>query len=197
MAARVLSFRPRSRSAALCRIFRRFLGHPNLPKTPLSGPTSKLEPRPGGGKARIGAVRSEAEGNQLRQDGAERGTGSTPNSVDAAPSDRVATSGATGQGRPQDSSLGRGASGAMAEHSQPSALADLGMSLSTWCARRRVSQSALAMRVGVSASHLNQIARGRARPSSELAQRILAVIGRIPQERRSPDPLDVASTPSR
>src|SRR5579871_4061426 len=60
------------------------------------------------------------------------------------------------------------------EHARPPAPADLSAAMRAWCARR-VSQSALAMRVGISASHLNQIVHGRARPSLELARRILAV----------------------
>jgi transcriptional regulator with XRE-family HTH domain len=40
--------------------------------------------------------------------------------------------------------------------------------------QRRISQSALAMRVGVSASHLNRVLRGRARPSPALLRRLRA-----------------------
>lgn len=54
---------------------------------------------------------------------------------------------------------------------------DLPESMKLWCQQQRISQSALAMRVGISTSHLNQIIQGHARPSPELAQRIRAVIG--------------------
>ncbi|HXX38083.1 MAG TPA: helix-turn-helix transcriptional regulator [bacterium] len=56
-------------------------------------------------------------------------------------------------------------------------LINLPESMKLWCHEQRVSQSALAMRVGISTSHLNQIIHGHARPSPELAQRIRAVIG--------------------
>ncbi len=45
--------------------------------------------------------------------------------------------------------------------------------LKTWCVKRGVSQSALAMKLGISASHLNSIINGRAQPGAELAQKIL------------------------
>lgn len=61
-----------------------------------------------------------------------------------------------------------------------SSLFGLRTSVRAWCAQQRVSQSALAMRVGISASHLNQIIRGRSRPSPELAQRIRVLIGGAP-----------------
>jgi len=41
-----------------------------------------------------------------------------------------------------------------------------------------MSQSAFAMKVGVSAAHFNQIVNGQARPSRSLAQRILAALVR-------------------
>ncbi|SRR5579871_790345 len=50
-------------------------------------------------------------------------------------------------------------------------------SMRRWCLEQHVSQSTLAMRVGVSASHLNQIILGHVRPSAELAHRIRAAIG--------------------
>lgn len=56
----------------------------------------------------------------------------------------------------------------------------LGAELKRWCEERRISQSALAMRVGVSASHLNQIVNGRARPSYDLLRRIMTELGRKP-----------------
>ncbi|HLJ59286.1 MAG TPA: helix-turn-helix transcriptional regulator [bacterium] len=55
---------------------------------------------------------------------------------------------------------------------------ELPESMKLWCQRQHISQSALAMRVGISTSHLNQIIQGHARPSLALAQRIRAVIGR-------------------
>ena len=61
-----------------------------------------------------------------------------------------------------------------------SSLFGLRTSVRAWCAQQRVSQSALAMRAGISASHLNQIIRGRSRPSPELAQRIRGLIGGAP-----------------
>lgn len=61
-----------------------------------------------------------------------------------------------------------------------SSLFGLRTSVRAWCAQRRVSQSALAMRAGISASHLSQIIRGRSRPSPELAQRIRGLIGGAP-----------------
>ncbi|GEM_PF-4427895 len=66
------------------------------------------------------------------------------------------------------------------EHARLPVPADLAAAMRAWCARRGVSQSALAMRVGISASHLNQIVHGRARPSLELAQRIAAVLEAAP-----------------
>ncbi|GEM_PF-3054336 len=50
-------------------------------------------------------------------------------------------------------------------------------SMRRWCLEQHVSQSTLAMRVGVSASHLNQIILGHVRPSAELAHRIRTAIG--------------------
>jgi len=44
--------------------------------------------------------------------------------------------------------------------------------LKTWCVKRGVSQSALAMKLGISASHLNGIINGRAQPGAGLAQKI-------------------------
>jgi DNA-binding XRE family transcriptional regulator len=61
-----------------------------------------------------------------------------------------------------------------------SSLFGLRTSVRAWCAQQRVSQSALAMRAGISASHLSQIIRGRSRPSPELAQRIRCLIGGAP-----------------
>ncbi|HLJ62099.1 MAG TPA: helix-turn-helix transcriptional regulator [bacterium] len=63
---------------------------------------------------------------------------------------------------------------------QQSSLFGLRTSVRAWCAEQRVSQSALAMRAGISASHLNQIIRGRSRPSPALAQRIRGLIGGAP-----------------
>ncbi|HKV45635.1 MAG TPA: helix-turn-helix transcriptional regulator [bacterium] len=53
---------------------------------------------------------------------------------------------------------------------------DLGTLLKHWCREWHISQSAFAMRVGVSAAHFNQIVNGQARPSSGLAQRILEAL---------------------
>jgi len=53
---------------------------------------------------------------------------------------------------------------------------NLGADLKHLCQEKGLSQSALAMKVGVSASHLNQIINGRARPSSDLIRRILDVL---------------------
>lgn len=50
--------------------------------------------------------------------------------------------------------------------------------LRSWCEERGVSQSSLAMEIGVSVSHLNQVINGRARPSAELTQRIAEVLER-------------------
>lgn len=50
--------------------------------------------------------------------------------------------------------------------------------LRAWCEERGTSQSALAMEIGVSVSHLNQVINGRARPSAELARRIVEVLKR-------------------
>ena len=50
--------------------------------------------------------------------------------------------------------------------------------LRSWCEERGTSQSALAMEIGVSVSHLNQVINGRARPSAELARRIVEVLRR-------------------
>jgi len=67
-------------------------------------------------------------------------------------------------------------------------LFDLSESMKLWCQQLHVSQSTLAMRVGVSTSHINQIIHGRVRPSAELARRIRTVISgksRLP-DRASP-----------
>lgn len=56
------------------------------------------------------------------------------------------------------------------------ALHRLANDLKQLCKQRRISQSALAMKVGVSTSHMNQIINGRARPSAALLQRILEVL---------------------
>jgi len=50
--------------------------------------------------------------------------------------------------------------------------------LRAWCDAAGVSRSAIAMEAGVSASHLNQIINGRARPSAALLQRIAEVLNR-------------------
>jgi transcriptional regulator with XRE-family HTH domain len=52
----------------------------------------------------------------------------------------------------------------------------LAMELKQWCEDRGVSQAALAMKLGISTSHLNQIIRGRARPSVALLRRIMVVL---------------------
>jgi transcriptional regulator with XRE-family HTH domain len=48
----------------------------------------------------------------------------------------------------------------------------LGDELQRWCKAHGVTQSAAAMKLGVSASHLNQIIHGRVRPSADLIRRI-------------------------
>lgn len=48
--------------------------------------------------------------------------------------------------------------------------------LKEWCKEHGLSQSSLAMKVGVSSSHLNQIINGRARPSPALLRRLLDVL---------------------
>lgn len=58
---------------------------------------------------------------------------------------------------------------------KPSSLR-LAAELKQWCEVRRLSQAALAMKLGVSTSHLNQIIRGRARPGVALFQRIMVVL---------------------
>jgi DNA-binding XRE family transcriptional regulator len=58
----------------------------------------------------------------------------------------------------------------------PVSLHRLAADLKQLCKQRGLSQSALAMKVGVSTSHLNQIINGRARPSAALLQRILEVL---------------------
>ncbi|GEM_PF-3007710 len=50
--------------------------------------------------------------------------------------------------------------------------------LRAWCDAAGVSRSAIAMEAGVSASHLNQIINGRARPSDALLCRIAEVLNR-------------------
>jgi transcriptional regulator with XRE-family HTH domain len=50
--------------------------------------------------------------------------------------------------------------------------------LRAWCDAAGVSRSAIAMEAGVSASHLNQIINGRARPSDALLRRIADVLDR-------------------
>jgi DNA-binding XRE family transcriptional regulator len=55
---------------------------------------------------------------------------------------------------------------------------DLGDLLKRWCREWHMSQSAFAMKVGVSAAHFNQIVNGQARPSRSLAQRILEALVR-------------------
>jgi len=57
--------------------------------------------------------------------------------------------------------------------------------LRSWCEERGVSQSSLAMEIGVSVSHLNQVINGRARPSAELTQRIVEVLERRKTRRPS------------
>jgi transcriptional regulator with XRE-family HTH domain len=52
--------------------------------------------------------------------------------------------------------------------------------------QRRISQSALAMRVGVSASHLNRVLRGRARPSPALLRRLRDELEKPLRRRGSP-----------
>ncbi len=48
----------------------------------------------------------------------------------------------------------------------------LGDELKRWCKTHGVTQSAFAMRLGISASHLNQIINGRVRPGASLVRRI-------------------------
>jgi len=48
----------------------------------------------------------------------------------------------------------------------------VGDELRRWCKAHGMTQSACAMKLGVSASHLNQIINGRVRPSSDLVRRI-------------------------
>lgn len=62
---------------------------------------------------------------------------------------------------------------------------DLAQDLKYWCRRWRVSQSALAMRVGVSASYLNQIINGRAQPGPDLIRKLLDVLEHEDARRRA------------
>ena len=48
--------------------------------------------------------------------------------------------------------------------------------LRSWCEESGASQSSLAMEIGVSVSHLNQVINGRARPSARLIRRIAEVL---------------------
>ncbi|GEM_PF-1473212 len=50
--------------------------------------------------------------------------------------------------------------------------------LRAWCAEHGVSQSSVAMEIGVSVSHFNQVINGRARPSAELTRRMIEVLER-------------------
>jgi transcriptional regulator with XRE-family HTH domain len=50
--------------------------------------------------------------------------------------------------------------------------------LRSWCAEHGVSQSSVAMEIGVSVSHLNQVINGRARPSADLTRRMVEVLER-------------------
>lgn len=52
----------------------------------------------------------------------------------------------------------------------------LAAELKQWCEAHGLSQAALAMKLGVSTSHLNQIIRGRARPGIGLFRRIMVIL---------------------
>lgn len=71
----------------------------------------------------------------------------------------------------------------------------LARELRQWCEDHGLSQSALAMRLGVSTSHLNQIIRGRARPSVALLRRIMVVLhGPKPQPQQRGRPAQAQET---
>jgi transcriptional regulator with XRE-family HTH domain len=63
---------------------------------------------------------------------------------------------------------------------EPGALAtsQLSQALRSWCERHGASQSTLAMRLKISATHLNSILRGRTEPGPELNRRIFYLLER-------------------
>jgi len=52
------------------------------------------------------------------------------------------------------------------------AITPLGEELRRWCKTHGTTQSALAMKLGISASHLSQVINGQARPSPDLLRRM-------------------------
>ncbi|HKV45602.1 MAG TPA: helix-turn-helix transcriptional regulator [bacterium] len=56
------------------------------------------------------------------------------------------------------------------------AINPLGEELKRWCKAHGITQSALAMKLGISASHLSQVINGQARPSPALVRRIRELI---------------------